>query len=165
MLINRLTLKYPYNYYYAPDVEENDQNHLHLQLVNSYFFCFFVEVGVLWRIACLFISVEVSFPFSFIRNFRVMRRSISTLRTSNAEQHNTVTLKQSSEANTTGIKRRVSLVRFEKYQGRLSLARSSLLQVSKAECAQSRHLTATPSRQYEFQLLSPNLLSRLLDEW
>jgi hypothetical protein len=70
--------------------------------------------------------------------------SIFILVTNPAEQHNMAPLKQSSEANKPSQRDESSLVRFEKFQGRLPFTRSPLLQVSPVQCAQSRYFIATP---------------------
>jgi hypothetical protein len=70
--------------------------------------------------------------------------SIFILITSPTEQHNMVTLKQSSEANQLTQRDKSSLIRFEKLQGRLPITRSPLLQVSTVQCTQSRYFIAAP---------------------
>jgi hypothetical protein len=74
----------------------------------------------------------------------LMRSSIFILVTNLAEQHNMVTLKQSSDANQLTQRDKPSLVRFEKVQGRLPFTCFPLLQASPVQCTQSHYFITRP---------------------
>jgi hypothetical protein len=96
LLINRVTLGYPFNNDYSSDVKENNYYAFSYDLLVFAFFSFSVKWGIIYCINCLF--VYVGGVFNFRENYRLMLCSVFILATNLAE-NNTVTLKQSSEAN------------------------------------------------------------------
>jgi hypothetical protein len=102
-LINHLTLRYPFSHYYTFYVEENSHLCLHLWLARS---CFFHSLWSGWKwhniiTAHLIRHLETFCQsyLNFTRNFKFIHCSSFIPVTSATEQDNTVTLKQSSEAN------------------------------------------------------------------
>jgi hypothetical protein len=80
LLINHLTLRYPFNHDYASNIEENDHHCLHLRLAHSCCFSFLVK-GAFFNasIASSFPDCNEQLIFNFTRNFRLMHYLISSL--------------------------------------------------------------------------------------
>jgi hypothetical protein len=129
-----LTLRCPFNHDYASDVEENDHHCLHILPTFHEQFVPFKNSRTrpltVWNILSEFFSISQE-----ISDW--LRCSIFILVTNPAEQHNMVTLKQSSEATNWHRETRdeSSLVRFEKLQGGLPITRAPLQQVPTVDCA------------------------------
>lgn len=121
-MINHPTFRCPFNHAYTSDQKETTHHCLPL-----------------WLHHCCFVSVGIC--FNNTRHFRLMYGLISILVTILAEQHKTVTLKQSSGANQLMLRDESSPVWFNKLQ--FSFTKASC-KFPPAECQQSSYLIATP---------------------